>query len=81
MTSDPNVFTSAGNQVVGECPVCGSALPAPAATGRPRRYCSSGCRYTARHQADAERRRQREGEWWAQTYEDLMAQDFSEYEV
>ena len=27
-----------------ECPKCGATLPTPAATGRPRRYCSTACR-------------------------------------
>jgi hypothetical protein len=32
------------------CGHCGIALPTPAGTGRPRRWCSTGCRQAARRQ-------------------------------
>jgi hypothetical protein len=38
-----------------DCLVCDAPLPAPAAVGRPRRYCSAACRqraYHARHLAE-----------------------------
>ena len=31
------------------CLVCDATLPAPAAVGRPRRYCSAACRQRAYH--------------------------------
>jgi hypothetical protein len=62
------------------CPVCGSGFPASTGRGRPRIFCGNECRWASGHQAAAERRRQREAGWSAQTYEDLMAwagsQDF-----
>jgi hypothetical protein len=38
------------------CAACGSVLPAPARTGRPRVYCSDECRYRMAHAARGRRR-------------------------
>jgi hypothetical protein len=47
-----NDVSGIGIEGLMDCPVCGEELPAAAAAGRRRRYCSASCRqraYRARH--------------------------------
>jgi hypothetical protein len=61
--SDPSALAST---VERRCRSCGGDLPAPASTGRPRRYCCTSCRRRGDHlERRVARRRALIAEWQA----------------
>lgn len=46
----------AARAIPGRCGRCGGPLPTPKGTGRPRRWCTDGCRWAARRETSHETR-------------------------
>ena len=54
------------------CPLCGTPFPASTGRGRPRVYCCDQCRWAAGHAVAREQARQRNAEWAAWSFDDLL---------